>query len=90
MNTAMPNSHSLHSTITGKLQKGTDLKEELARIWQLQAVCVLPLVLSATGVIPNKLHGSLKQLNFRPALYILMQKAVILSTCRIVREFVTE
>jgi hypothetical protein len=32
---AIPNSHSLHSTITEKLQKYTDLKEELIRIWQL-------------------------------------------------------
>ena len=39
------------------------------------------LVLSTTDIIPNKLHESLKLLNLRPALYILMQKAVILSTC---------
>jgi hypothetical protein len=28
---AIPNSHSLHSTITEKLQKYTDLKKELIR-----------------------------------------------------------
>jgi hypothetical protein len=32
---AIPNSHNLLSTITEKLQKYTDLKEELIRIWQL-------------------------------------------------------
>jgi hypothetical protein len=58
---AIPNSPSLHSTTTEELQKYTDLKEELIRM--------LPLVLSTTGIIPNKLHESLKLPN-------LMQKAV--------------
>ena len=30
---AIPNSHCLHSAITERLQKCTDLKEELIRIW---------------------------------------------------------
>jgi hypothetical protein len=51
-----------------------------ARIWQLNAVCIVPLVLSATGIIPNKLHGSLKLLIVRPGLYVVMQKAVLLSS----------
>jgi hypothetical protein len=32
---AIPNRHNLLSTITEKLQKYTDLKEDLIRIWQL-------------------------------------------------------
>jgi hypothetical protein len=42
------------------------------------------------GIMPNKLHKTLKLLNLRPALYILMQKAVILNTCRIVGKFLPE
>jgi hypothetical protein len=41
---AIPNSHNLHSTITEKLQKYTDLKEKLIRTWQLTTACVIPLV----------------------------------------------
>jgi len=48
------------------------------------------LVLSTTGIIPNKLHESLKILNLRPALYTVMQKAVKLITYRIVRKFLAE
>jgi hypothetical protein len=59
---AIPNSHSLHCTITEKLQKYTDLKEELTSIWQLNAIYEVPLLLSARGVIPNKLHENLKQI----------------------------
>jgi hypothetical protein len=42
------------------------------------------------GIILNKLHDSLKLLNLRPALYIPMQKAVILNTCRIARKFFSQ
>jgi hypothetical protein len=87
---AIFNSHNLHSAITEKLHNYTDLKEELIRIWQLKTACVITLVLSTTGIIPNKLHESLKLLNLHPALYIHIQKAVILNTCCIVRKFLAE
>jgi hypothetical protein len=50
---AIPNSHSLHSTGTEKLQQFTDLKEELVRIWQLETACITPLVLSTPGIVTN-------------------------------------
>jgi len=65
---AIPSSHSLHCTITEKTQNYTDLKEELVRIWKVKMACVLPLVLSTMGKIPDKLHASLKLLNLRPGL----------------------
>ena len=48
---AIPNSHNLHSTITEKLQKYTDLKEELIRIRRLKTTnIVLLLVLSTVDI----------------------------------------
>jgi len=47
-------------------------------------------VLFTTDIIRNKLRESLKLLSLRPGLYILMQKAVMLSKCRIVRTMVAE
>jgi hypothetical protein len=41
---AVPNSHNLHSTITEKLQKYTDIKVELTRMCKLNTVCIVPLV----------------------------------------------
>jgi hypothetical protein len=41
---AIPNSHDLQSIITERLQKYTNLKEGLIRIWQLSTACVIPLV----------------------------------------------
>jgi hypothetical protein len=87
---AIPNSHNLHSTITEKLQKYTDLKQELISIWQLKMAYIMPLVLSTTGIIPNKLYQSLELLNLNPSLHIPMQKAVILNTHHIVRKFLAE
>jgi hypothetical protein len=47
-------------------------------MWQLEAFYIIPLLLTKAGIIPNKLHASLKPLNPRSALYILMQQAPIL------------
>jgi hypothetical protein len=40
---SIPNSRNLCSTITKKLQKYTNLKEELIKIWQLNADCIVPI-----------------------------------------------
>jgi hypothetical protein len=47
LNVAISNNH----TITVKLQKYTDLKEETTRIWQLNAICVVLLALPTTSTI---------------------------------------
>jgi hypothetical protein len=82
IDTAIPNSNSLHSTITEKLhiRVYTDLTGELTITWQLQNAYIMPPVLSTVGIIPNKLYKSLKLLSFLPAVYTVMQKALILNT----------
>jgi hypothetical protein len=37
---AIPNSHSLHSTVTEKLRKYIDLKGEFIRTWQLKTAYI--------------------------------------------------
>jgi hypothetical protein len=68
---AIPSSHSLLSTITRRFQKYTDLEEKLVTIRQLTAYYIVPLLLSTTGIIPNKSHDSLKLLILR----FVVQKA---------------
>lgn len=85
----IPNTHNIQKSITEKINKYTELKEEILRIWNLEKVYIVPLVLSSTGVIPKQLHHSLSLLNLPPKSYITMQKAAILNTCRIVRKFLT-
>jgi hypothetical protein len=65
INAAIPNSQDIHSTIIMKLQKYTDLKEELTRIRKLKTAYTLPLALSTRGIIRNKSHERLKLFNLR-------------------------
>jgi len=67
---AIPSSHILLGTIMQKLQKYTDLKEKISRVWQMKAVYIIPLALSATDFITRKLHDSLKLLGLHPGLCI--------------------
>jgi hypothetical protein len=50
-------------------------------------IIMVPIVISATGIIPKSLSQSLKRLNLHPNTYIQMQKVAILGTCSIVRNF---
>jgi hypothetical protein len=56
-------------------------------IWKQDAVQAVPMVISATGIIPKSQSQSLKRLNLHPNTYIQMQTVVILGTCSIVRNF---
>ncbi|KAL0838863.1 hypothetical protein ABMA28_016889 [Loxostege sticticalis] len=87
---AVPNTHNIKKAITDKIHKYSELKEEIIRIWNLDKVYIVPLVLSSTGVIPKHLHHSIKLLDLPQNAYITMQKAAILNTCRIVRRFLQE
>jgi hypothetical protein len=78
---AIRNIHKLHCTVTEKLQKYTDLTEELVKISQLKTAFVIPLILSTLGYYAKQITHLLK---FLPAVHILMQTAVIHHTCRIV------
>jgi hypothetical protein len=50
-------------------------------------IIMVPIVISATGIIPKSLSQSLKRLNLHPNTYIQMQTVAILGTCSIVRSF---
>lgn len=84
---AVPNTHNLQKTITEKISKYTELKDEVIRIWRQEKVYVVPIVISTTGIVPKQLHNSLKLIDLPDNLYISLQKTSILNTCRIVRKF---
>jgi hypothetical protein len=74
-------------TITEKQKKYQELANEIHVLWKQDAVQVVPIVISATGIIPKSLSQSLKRLNLHPNTYIQMKTVVILGTCSIVRNF---
>jgi len=84
---AVPNTRNLTKTLTDKQNKYQDLANEICAMWKQNAVQVIPIVISSTGVIPESLSQSLKRLDLHPIAYVQMQKSVILGICSIVRNF---
>ncbi|KAJ0173873.1 hypothetical protein K1T71_011022 [Dendrolimus kikuchii] len=84
---AIPNTHNIQSTITEKIRKYTELQEEVKRLWNMHKVTIVPIVVSTTGVIAKDLSLRLEILGLPKHIYISLQKAAILNTCRIVRKF---
>lgn len=62
---------------------------ELKRQWQAQTIHIVPIVISSTGIIPKSLKRSLEILQIPQFISHILQKAVILNTCRITRKFLT-
>jgi hypothetical protein len=52
-------------------------------------ITAMPLVFSATGVIPNTFHQSLTTFNLPPRLLSQVQKMVVLNTSSIARKFLS-
>jgi len=64
------------------LIKNAELSIEVKQ-WQAEVVYTLPVIISATGVIPYTLHDVLKRLDVLDLLYVTIQRPVILNTCNI-------
>lgn len=86
---AVCNTHNIQTTHTEKIAKYTDLSIELRTQWNATDVKTIPIIMSSTGVVPKTLHTSLNTLDLPKSIYMLLQKAVILNTCRIVRKFLS-
>ena len=84
---ACPLTHNLRKTETEKINKYTNLASELKRMWDLQVVTIIPIVISVTGVVTKDLHTYLEKLYLPPGLVTLIQKSVVLQTCHITRQF---
>jgi hypothetical protein len=84
---AIPNAHNLVRTINEKQSKYQELANEVRVMWKQDAVQVVPIVISTTGIIPESLSQGLNRLNLHPNTHIQMQKVVIFGTCSIVRNF---
>jgi hypothetical protein len=79
-------------TIVDKLQKSTEVNEELSRKWQSNAAaCYTQWILHPADRTPfpppkKKIQDSLKLPNLHSGRCILVQKAIILDTQRIIRK----
>ena len=68
-----------------KIEKYQDLKREIARMWSMRTVQVVPIVVGSLGSVTKNLDKWLGKLNVKISTSLL-QKATLLGTARIMRK----
>jgi len=87
---AIPGDGRMAAKFQEKMQKYTDLKFEVRKMWR-QPVSVVPVILGALGSVPPSLITSLKLLGvYSKHLVSRMQKSVLLSSTHILRRHLTD
>jgi hypothetical protein len=84
---AVPNSHNITQTYNTKINKYLELSVAMRNLWCLEKISILPLVISATGIVPQSLFKNLKILDLDNTLVVEIQKGILLYSCHIVRKF---
>jgi hypothetical protein len=84
---AVPNSHNITQTFNTKINKYLELSVAMRNLWCLGKISILPLVISATGIVPQSLFKNLKILDLDNTLVVEIQKGILLYSCHIVRKF---
>jgi hypothetical protein len=84
---AVPNSHNITQTYNTKINKYLELSVAMRNLWCLEKISILPLVISATGIVPQSLFKNLKILDLNNKLVVEIQKGILLYSCHIVRKF---
>jgi hypothetical protein len=84
---AVPNSHNITQTYNTKINKYLELSVAMRNLWCLEKNSILPLLISATGIVPQSLFKNLKILDLDNTLVVEIQKGILLYSCHIVRKF---
>jgi hypothetical protein len=87
---AVPGTISLEKTYQEKTNKYIELADEIRRIWNQKEVKIIPILVTATGIVPKNLSNSLKEIGLSQSVYIELQKQAVLETCHIVRKFMSQ
>jgi hypothetical protein len=84
---AVPESRNLQSTYNGKITKYLDLVNIIKEQWRMEKVSIVPVVISATGIVLNTMKVELEELGIENKVCAEMQKATLISTASLVRKF---
>jgi hypothetical protein len=74
---AVPNSYNITQTYNTKINKYLELSVAMRNLWCLEKKSILPLIISATGIVPQSLLKNLK----------ILDLGILLYSCHIVRKF---
>ena len=86
----VPHDENLVKAEKDKQFKYLDLAREVVDMWDVSTAVIVPIVVSANGLIANSLDEHLRKLSLGSWIKGLIQKAVLLDTARIVRRFLTQ
>jgi hypothetical protein len=81
---AVPNLHNITQTYNTKINKYLELSVAMRNLWCLEKNSILPLIISATGIVPQSLFKNLKILDLGNTLVVEIQKGILLYSCHIV------
>jgi hypothetical protein len=84
---AVPNSHNITQTYNTKINKYLELSVAMRNLWSLEKNSILPIIISATGIVPQWLFKNLKILDLENTLVVEIQKGIYYYTYHIVRKF---
>jgi hypothetical protein len=84
---AVPNSHNITQAHNTKINKYLELSVAMRNLWCLEKKSILPLIISATGIVPQSLFKNLKILDLGNTLVVEIQKGILLYSCHFVRKF---
>jgi hypothetical protein len=73
---AVPNSHNITQTYNTKINKYLELSVAMRNLWSFKKKSILPLIILATGIVPESLFKNLKILDLENTY-----------SCHIVRKF---
>ena len=87
---AIPGDSCLSNKVTEKLERYTDIKLEMQKMWSME-VSVVPVVIGSLGSIPKCLKKNLQLISiYYLSVIPKLQKNVLLSSCHMLCRFVTE
>lgn len=82
---SVPNNSNMESKFQEKMEKYSDLKREVQLMWKMDKVYIVPIIISAMGLIPKNLATMLKLLNLPYNVQMQMQKSILLDAVNITR-----
>lgn len=85
----VPLTKNVLKTEKDKVNKYTNLAIEMKNVWKLNKVTVVPIIISAEGIVSKSFVENLTKLGLPDGLLTPIQKATLLQTCHIIRKFLT-
>ena len=85
----VPHDENLVKAEKDKQIKYLDLAREVVDMWHVDSAIIVPIVVTANGLIAKSLDQHLRRLSLGSWIKGLIQKAVLLDTARIVRRFLS-